>query len=311
MEYLVVAVVAWNIIAFLLMYADKRKARKRKWRLSERTLLACAFALGGLGVLAGVVICRHKTKKAKFKALLAVALVVNIVIFAMAGWLAQEQPADALALGSLQSDLYVAVEEGEDVISFRPTQQETRGGLIYYPGAQIEPAAFAWAAHEIAQEGYAVFIAKMPLNLAIFGQDRASGIMESHPDIENWYISGFSLGGVAACGWLAEEPREVDGLILYASYPSKSNGLSESGYRVLSISGENDGLATREKIEESRAYLPADTVYYQIPGGNHTGFALYGGMDLQEGDNPAEIEKEVQQNIVVEQTVAFMNGAAD
>lgn len=310
MGYFVFSVVLWNIIAFLLMAVDKRKAKKKKWRLSERSLLLCAFALGGFGVLAGVIVLRHKTRKAKFKALLALALVVNIVILAMAGWLTKVESADALALGAMQSDLYVSVTNGEDVISFRPTQQEAKGGLIYYPGAQIEPEAFAWAAHSIAGEGYAVFIAKMPLNLAIFGQNRADGIIADNPDIEDWYISGFSLGGVAACGWLAGEPRDVDGLILYASYPSKGDDLSQSGYRVLSVSGSNDGLATPQKIEEYKPYLPADTTYYQIPGGNHTGFALYGGNALQSGDNAAGIPKEAQQAVVVEQTLQFMNDAA-
>jgi len=45
--------------------------------------------------------------------------------------------------------------------------------------------------------------------------------------------------------------------------------------------------------------LPADTVFVPIQGGNHTQFGYYGnGTELQKGDNPADISRDAQQQIV-------------
>ncbi len=55
-----------NAAGFLLMLADKHKARKKKWRIPERTLLLTAALGGSLGVLLGMYALRHKTLHRKF-----------------------------------------------------------------------------------------------------------------------------------------------------------------------------------------------------------------------------------------------------
>ncbi len=52
----------FSLITFLLYAVDKRRARKGKWRLSERLLLSLSFLLGAPGALLGMVLCRHKTR---------------------------------------------------------------------------------------------------------------------------------------------------------------------------------------------------------------------------------------------------------
>ena len=82
-EYIVytgIAVVVWNIITFSLYGADKRRAKRNKWRISESTLIACAFLMGGMGALLGMNVFHHKMKHLKFKLLVPVAVVVNIGI---------------------------------------------------------------------------------------------------------------------------------------------------------------------------------------------------------------------------------------
>lgn len=303
----VIILIIWNVTTFFLMGMDKRNASKNRWRLSERALLACAFLAGAAGVLVGSLVYRHKTKKKKFKVLLALALVVNILVYVILGYLSICAPADQEALLAMQSDEQVQVIETQKEISFTPLQEEIKGGLIYYPGAQVAPQAFAYAARNISEEGYVVCIAKMPFQLAIFGIGRADEIVAAHPEVENWAISGFSLGGVAACMNLAGGQDRIDTLILYASYPSEGSDLSNTQIHVLSLSGENDGLATPDKIQAAKKFLPQNTTYIQIPGANHTGFALYGGDNLQKGDHPAEITKMEQQQIVIEETVRFLN----
>lgn len=55
-----------NGTAFAAMGADKRRARKGKWRIPERTLFLLAFLGGSVGALAGMYGFRHKTKHRKF-----------------------------------------------------------------------------------------------------------------------------------------------------------------------------------------------------------------------------------------------------
>ena len=56
-----------NIVGFFAMGIDKVKAKKKAWRIPEKTLLGFAVAGGGLGVWLGMEIFRHKTKHWYFK----------------------------------------------------------------------------------------------------------------------------------------------------------------------------------------------------------------------------------------------------
>jgi uncharacterized membrane protein YsdA (DUF1294 family) len=55
---------AVNLAAFIAAFSDKRRARSGAWRIRERTFLLLPLAGGGLGVLAGFLVFRHKTKHA-------------------------------------------------------------------------------------------------------------------------------------------------------------------------------------------------------------------------------------------------------
>ncbi|MCL2421071.1 MAG: DUF1294 domain-containing protein [Defluviitaleaceae bacterium] len=79
--YIIIAIglwALWNIITFAMYGIDKRKAKKNKWRISEATLIACAFLMGGVGALLGMNVFRHKTQHLKFKLLVPLAVLVNI-----------------------------------------------------------------------------------------------------------------------------------------------------------------------------------------------------------------------------------------
>ena len=73
-------IVIWNIITFAMYGIDKRKAQKKKWRISESTLILCAFLMGAAGALAGMSVFRHKTNHLKFKLLVPIALAMNIAV---------------------------------------------------------------------------------------------------------------------------------------------------------------------------------------------------------------------------------------
>ena len=67
-----------NAVSFLLMLADKQKAKKKLWRIPESTLLLSAAIGGSIGSLAGMYTFRHKTKHLKFTLGVPVILVFQI-----------------------------------------------------------------------------------------------------------------------------------------------------------------------------------------------------------------------------------------
>lgn len=69
-----------NALAFLLMLIDKQKARKRKWRISEATLLWSAALGGSVGALAGMYCFRHKTRHKKFTVGVPLILVAQVLL---------------------------------------------------------------------------------------------------------------------------------------------------------------------------------------------------------------------------------------
>ena len=67
-----------NAVSFLLMLADKQKAKKNLWRIPESTLLLSAAIGGSIGSLAGMYTFRHKTKHLKFTLGVPVILVLQM-----------------------------------------------------------------------------------------------------------------------------------------------------------------------------------------------------------------------------------------
>ena len=71
-----------NAAAFLLMLADKQKAKRGAWRIPEKTLIGAAAIGGSVGALCGMYLFRHKTKHLAFQlsaplgALLSVAVMI-------------------------------------------------------------------------------------------------------------------------------------------------------------------------------------------------------------------------------------------
>ena len=67
-----------NIVGFFAMGIDKAKAKMKAWRIPEKTLLGFAVAGGGLGVLLGMEMFRHKTKHWYFKYGVPAILIIEI-----------------------------------------------------------------------------------------------------------------------------------------------------------------------------------------------------------------------------------------
>ena len=68
-----------NIAAFALFGADKRKARRGDWRISEKALFLSAVLGGSLGALIGMRLFHHKTKHWYFVIGIPAILVLQII----------------------------------------------------------------------------------------------------------------------------------------------------------------------------------------------------------------------------------------
>lgn len=81
-----------NVVSFVLMAMDKRKAvRRRRRRVRERTLFTLIACGGGPGTWIAMVALRHKTKHASFRVMAPLFTAIWIVLLLWlldAGWLA-------------------------------------------------------------------------------------------------------------------------------------------------------------------------------------------------------------------------------
>lgn len=79
-ETAVIILGAVNLLAFIVFGLDKKKAEKDKWRIPESTLIMLAVLGGSAGALAGMLVFRHKTKKAKFMIGIPVILLLQVLL---------------------------------------------------------------------------------------------------------------------------------------------------------------------------------------------------------------------------------------
>jgi len=231
---------------------------------------------------------------------------IGIVITLLLGtigflvWASTPASPEAAAIESLAS---ARVDDNLNWLIFTPEGAAPAAGLVLYPGGRVDYRAYAPHAKAIAEAGFTVVIVPMPLNFAFLGVNRAANVIASFPEIEIWAVGGHSLGGAMAAEFTQSNPSQVDGLVLWASYPAENTDFSDSDLPVLSIFAINDQIASLKEIEDSKSRLPEEAQFIQIIGGNHAGFGWYGD---QNGDGVLEIAKADQQDQIVAATVNFL-----
>ena len=238
-------------------------------------------------------------------------------------------PAMSEAIDAIQSDDAVAVDVvvveswGDEENSnyyylFRPTSDNQTKAFIFYPGGHVDLRAYAPPLRAIAEKGYLCFLVKMPMDLAPLGFTRANDIIDSneYPEIDKWTVSGHSVGGTFSCAYAKYYSDKIDGLAIWASYPSDMFDLSESDLDVLLIYGTNNPNTNNsydpdnEIVDKAIPYLPPDTVFVEIEGANHTQFGYYDTFPypVQPQDGIADITREEQQEQIIDATLDFLGG---
>lgn len=201
------------------------------------------------------------------------------------------------AESALHGNSEVNVTEVKDGYKFEPADGSAiQPNIIFYPGGLVKPESYSPFASELAKLGHRVYIAKMPLNLAIFGQNKGDSFISEHPD-ESYVIGGHSLGGAFAARYASQHSDQLAGIYFLASYADDGGTLADTSLSALQITGTVDGVLNWEEWEKTKVNLPANTEYVSIEGGNHGQFGSYGH---QKGDNEPQIGEAEQLERVIE-----------
>lgn len=234
-----------------------------------------------------------------FAALILAVCCVAFGLYASDYYRADQQAAAVIQQTEQFADDNVQLEITDNMVIIRPDDVEA--GFIFYPGGKVEYTAYVPLMHRLAQNGVACIITEMPFNLAVMDINAADKAVERIADAEKWYVGGHSLGGSMAASWLEKTDRDIDGLILLASYSTAD--LSDNNVDVLSVYGSEDKVLNMEKYSEYFSNLPDDTTEIVIDGGNHAQFGCYGKQD---GDGEAAISDIEQQDITAAAIAEFM-----
>ncbi|MFF0310480.1 alpha/beta hydrolase [Streptosporangium sp. NPDC004379] len=196
----------------------------------------------------------------------------------------------------------VAVVHSPTRIELRPSVPRGRSGLVFYPGARVDPRAYLPLLRPLAERGHLVAVVKAPFDFALLATGAAADVLDDHPEVSRWVVGGHSLGGVAASQYVSGHDGRVGGLLLWASYPVDDLS-GRTDLSVSSVSGDRDGFTTPEDIRASRELLPAATRFVTVPGAVHAFFGDYGP---QPGDGePATTRAAAQREIVAASAAAL------
>ena len=217
--------------------------------------------------------------------------VALLVVAALAvGFLGTPYQGTAESISAVEDDPDVTVDRTNGGYVLQPATTESEVGVVFYPGGRVDPNAYmASLAPLVREANVTVVVPRMGLNLAVvdyglaatgFGTHAADSAMAAHPEIDEWYVGGHSLGGAMACRYTATNPA-IEGLVLYASYCDVD--ISDRDLAVVSVTGSADGVLNTDAYEATLDNLPASTQLAELDGVNHTQFGSYTGQDRPSG----------------------------
>jgi pimeloyl-ACP methyl ester carboxylesterase len=228
-----------------------------------------------------------------------------------AAWSLLAYRPSAEARGALDSDRSVTVERGDAWWDFLPRAdaESSATGLIFFPGALVDPIAYAPLTRAVAAAGHPAVLIEVPRRGGFGGADdprvfeRGLDAIRRVTQVRRWVLGGHSRGAVIASQLFAARPNRLGGLLLIASSHPRDISLADTPLPVMKIYGTRDTIADVEKIDATRSNLPPHTRWVRIDGGNHSQFAWYG---FQPGDWPATIARTEQQAAMVDAVADFL-----
>lgn len=217
----------------------------------------------------------------------------------LAGWYAIDGQPLPETERYLSGDDFTATQGADGSWVFRPTTPGPAGIVIMH-GALIKPQSYAGTAAYFARLGYTVFLPhggfwRLPVNAV---DDVATQVADF--GIDDWYLIGHSMGGLASLELLQRNSLEVRAVALWGA--GMPFDFTTANAPLLFLWGDDDGILPAHRFETVRTNLPGDTRYVTIEGGNHRNFAMYSHQFF---DNDGSLDWREQTGIANELTAAF------
>ncbi len=208
---------------------------------------------------------------------------------------------------AMETNEQVEVEllERSTWLVFHPASGEAETGLILFPEGRMEFRNYAPVGQQIAEQGFQVVLLSRRLDREYDRekeQTRIEAVMDSYPGITSWVVGAHTWGGIVAVDYALEHPERVDGVVLWSVRMAESGDLRSTDLPVLYVYGTLDDENV-DLVAGSKPYLPEDTVWVPVEGGNRVGFGGFGPMAADVG---ASISIDEQQARAAEATVAFL-----
>lgn len=217
-------------------------------------------------------------------------------------WNVVSYQAHDLPKDTLTTTNTVEVSEADDFIAFK-AKTSHRQTVLFFPGALVDPNAYASLARHLAEEGYSTYIIKMPWRMASYGYKTIDALFDLTDTSKQYVLCGHSQGGKMAAQFVYENPNKLAGLILIGTSHPREIDLSTIRIPVMKLCASNDDLASLDEVDRNKRKLPADTDFVLIKGGNHAQFGYYG---MQLSDDNATISRVEQQQLTEQAILRFL-----
>jgi pimeloyl-ACP methyl ester carboxylesterase len=190
--------------------------------------------------------------------------------------------------------------EPANLLLFEPT-------LVFFPGALVDPRAYAPLARHVAATNRRVVIIELPRRGAFGGADSAELDARIQRTLERIdgpiVLGGHSRGAVVAVRVAAREHPSIVGLVLVGTTHPRDQDLSGLRIPVTKIVGTRDGLASPEKVRANSPLLPVQTRWVWIEGGNHSQFGWYG---FQPMDRRPRVDADSQRKAMISEILELL-----
>jgi dienelactone hydrolase len=230
-----------------------------------------------------------------------IVAVATIALIGFGFWFFQSYPPVPQQLSAVAQNQDLSLQDKGQYWLLSSKDNEAEVLIIFYPGGKVEPLGYAYNLSGLVSTSTSVAITKPLFNYAFFGIDQAQVVIENEPDYNQFYLSGHSLGGAMACFYAGNNPDQIEGLMLLASYCS--NDLSQTNLAVLSLIGSNDGLLSKEQISSHRQNLNAQSKLVVVEGMNHAQFGSYGPQPPDKSATISDQDSKLKVNQIILQFI--------
>lgn len=215
------------------------------------------------------------------------------------------------AYAALESTSTVNVSAQDGYWRFEP-QHGADAGLLFFPGALVDPVAYAPIARAVAERGHTVLLVQVPRRGAFGGAESAELVARYTRALREattsggptrWVVGGHSRGGVISSNVARSHTDAIAGLVLIGTSHPRDFSLAHVRIPVTQVYGTRDTIADVDKVIAARRNLPLSLEIVEIDGGNHSQFGSYG---FQPGDWPATISRVEQRRLTVEAIITVL-----